>query len=39
MGIPTLANARPGQSVKVSLARSNGSTASVAVTLGQLPNT
>lgn len=34
-----LANARPGQSVKVSITRSDGSTAVVNATLGQLPNT
>ncbi len=34
-----LANARPGQSVKVRLTRQDGSTATVNVTLGQLPNT
>jgi len=34
-----LANTRPGQSVKVSITRSDGSTATVNVTLGQLPNT
>jgi putative serine protease PepD len=34
-----LANARPGQSVKVSITHPDGGTASVAVTLGQLPNT
>ncbi len=34
-----LANARPGQSVKVSITRSDGSTTAVSVTLGQLPNT
>ena len=34
-----LANARPGQSVKLSVTRSDGSTTTVNVTLGQLPNT
>lgn len=34
-----LANLGPGQSVKVKLTRSNGSTSTVNVTLGQLPNT
>jgi putative serine protease PepD len=33
-----LANAHPGQSVKVNLTRPNGSMATVSVTLGQLPN-
>lgn len=34
-----LANLSPGQSVKVKLIRANGSTSTVNVTLGQLPNT
>jgi S1-C subfamily serine protease len=34
-----LANARPGQSVKVSITHPDGGTAIVNVTLGQLPNT
>ena len=34
-----LANARPGQSVKVSVTHPDASTATVNVTLGQLPNT
>jgi putative serine protease PepD len=34
-----LANARPGQSVKVNITHSDGSTATVTVTLSQLPNT
>lgn len=34
-----LANAHPGQSVKVKLTHPDGSTATVSVTLGQLPNT
>ena len=33
-----LANARPGRSVKVSVTHSDGSTATVNVTLGQLPD-
>jgi len=34
-----LANLSPGQSVKVKLTHANGATATVNVTLGQLPNT
>lgn len=34
-----LANAHPGQSVKVAITHANGGTSAVNVTLGQLPNT